>query len=237
MAPKLVDDTQKLIQHDKNHQPSLLRNVEEILRHRMIRAHAKKWADSLRFLTFDDSEEGVKSTTVTTRTSQESLPAIEGQCQPCQARLPIPSGHLCSQHLFSTHYGKTYEERLHEYANPCIHVQERSCRACQNFPLFPNEGKVTRFRIRRVYEQDSKMLRNCDHFVAVSYCWSGEDNESNCNEEPYKIVEEDGKTVRNMRASRSGIDRAVNFARENGFRMIWLDKVNFLKSHQLEFSY
>lgn len=227
MASKLVDDTQELIQHDKKDQASLLTNVDQILRHRIIRDHAKKWADSLRFLTFDDSEEDVQSSTVTTGTSQETLPAIEGQCQPCQARLPIPSGHLCSQHQLPSHLVENYEARLREYANPCVHVQQHSCKDCQNIPLFPNKGKVTKFRIRRVYEPSSETLRNCDHFVAVSYCWSSEDKGSNPNEEPYKIVEEDGKTVRSMRASNSGIDRAVNFARENGFRMIWLDKVPF----------
>jgi hypothetical protein len=38
-------------------------------------------------------------------------------------------------------------------------------------------------------------------------------------------VEEDG-TSRDMRASNSTIDRVVDFARENGFRMIWIDQVS-----------
>ncbi|KZL86141.1 hypothetical protein CI238_09115, partial [Colletotrichum incanum] len=45
----------------------------------------------------------------------------------------------------------------------------------------------------------------------------------NPNDEPYEVVEEDG-TVRKVRASRNTIDRVVAFARENGFRMIWIDQ-------------
>ncbi|KAJ3539690.1 hypothetical protein NM208_g5387 [Fusarium decemcellulare] len=187
-----LDESQSQIQ-PKLHQ-SLQQNVPEILRKRVARSHATSWADNLRFLTFDDSDETSGAATALTTASDVRAP-IHGQCQPCQARLPVPSGHFCGRHIFNRSKVKDREAELHKYANPCVHVREHTCEDCQHIPLFPNEGKITKFRIRT---------------------WG-------CERSPYKVIEEDG-SIRDMRAAKNTIDRIVAFSRENGFRMIWIDQ-------------
>ncbi|KAK2603282.1 hypothetical protein N8I77_009750 [Diaporthe amygdali] len=130
---------------------------------------------------------------------------------------------MCAGHRVSEDAAKKREGELLKYSDPCVHVNENSCHFCQHIPLFPNRGKLTRFRIRRVFPPNFKGSAHCDHFVAVSYCWS---SENNTESEPYKVVEEDG-TVRNVRAQNSTIDRVVAYARENGFRMIWIDQIHW----------
>lgn len=217
----MEDDTKKLIQPGTVSQSPFLQSVDAILSHRIIRADATRWADSLRFLTFDD---GTDDNVLTTGTKK---PDIYGQCQPCEARQPIPSGHICAQHDYPGQavppHLKERESRLHEYFNPCVHVQEHLCRDCRHIPPFPNEGKVSKFRIRRVYKQGELKRSNCGHFVAVSYCWDAQGN-GGTSKPTYKITEEDGKQ-RDMRAPDVVIDRVIAFAHENGFRMIWIDQV------------
>lgn len=116
------------------------------------------------------------------------------------------------------------EAELFKFTDPCVHVQEHTCDECQHIPLFPNQEKVTRFRIRKLLPVGSDKLPECCHFVAVSYCWMSQgDCSSHPDEESYLVREEDG-TVRRMRAQRATIDRVVSFARDNGFRMIWIDQ-------------
>ncbi|RSL64479.1 hypothetical protein CEP54_004704 [Fusarium duplospermum] len=221
----MFDDTRELLpgesrdEAESNTRYKLRENVATIIDQRMTRVHTSSWADSLRFLTFDDGHDDEPH-----ETNQET--PLLGQCQPCQDRLPLPAGHVCEKHLSLTSTTKieNREAELHKYANPCVHVREHSCKTCQNVPLFPNEGKITKFRIRRVNKPGSNEVSRCDHFVAVSYCWSAATaNRSDDEEGPYKVVEEDG-SVRDMRAAKSTIDRVVTFARENGFRMIWIDQ-------------
>lgn len=230
----MIDDTRQLEHGGQG--PTMPRralrladNIDGILAHSAARIHAERWVSSLRFLTFDDGVEGDSESNHGTHVAlaadidgnNSSNPDIHGQCQPCAKREPLPSGHICSDHMIRETQER--EAELLKYTNPCVHVRENSCHACQHIPLFPNEGKVTRFRIRRVYpfkpQYDAR--RDCSHFVAVSYCWSSENDSKS---EPYKVVEEDG-SVRSVRAQNSTIDRIVAFARENGFRMIWIDQV------------
>ncbi|KAI1135020.1 heterokaryon incompatibility protein-domain-containing protein [Hypoxylon sp. FL0543] len=197
-------------------------DVAKILDSSMMRHHASRWASHLRFLTFDDSCEdsaGSKCTTLTGPQDEKSL--LHGQCQPCSRRVPIPSGHVCASHSFNKEELPGREVELRKYADPCVHVREHSCDDCQRIPLFPNGRQVTKFRIRRVYPLDVEKNASCTHFVAVSYCWSSEKNDDKTIS--YKVIEEDGR-VRDARASNATIDRAVAFARENGFRMIWIDQ-------------
>ncbi|RMJ15404.1 hypothetical protein CDV36_004942 [Fusarium kuroshium] len=221
----MFDDTRELLPDEPRDEAGngtrykLRENVATIIDQRMTRVHTSSWADSLRFLTFDDGHDHEPQ-----ERNQET--PLLGQCQPCQERLPLPAGHVCEKHLSLTPTAKieNREAELHKYANPCVHVREHSCKACQNIPLFPNEGNITKFRIRRVNKVGSNELSRCDHFVAVSYCWSAATaNRSDDEEGPYKVVEEDG-SVRDMRAAKSTIDRVVTFAQENGFRMIWIDQ-------------
>lgn len=90
---------------------------------------------------------------------------------------------------------------------------------------------VTKFRIRRLKPKGTKPseLGICTHFVAVSYCWSSssaqKSSETSMVSEQYQVLEEDMKTVRPIRAPKDTIDRAVKFAAQNGFPMIWIDQV------------
>ena len=98
-------------------------------------------------------------------------------------------------------------------------------------PLYPNRGRVTKFRIRRLKPKGTKQseLGICTHFVAVPYCWptpsAQNSGETKRDGEQYQVLEEDMKTVRSIRAPKDTIDRAVSFATQNGFQMIWIDQV------------
>lgn len=215
----MLDDTRELLQDITLSQQSLLQNVDDILSHPITRTHARAWVDSLRVLTFDDGHDDQDE-----ESAQRHEKTLSGQCQPCQARLPLPCGHICD-HLAPD--GTNFDDReieLQKYANPCVHVQERSCDYCQNIPLFPNEGNVTKFCIRRLKQPTTNDTEDCNHFVAVSYCWSSESIDEDINSPAYQVVGEDG-SIREARAAKDTIDRAVAFARENGLRMIWIDQV------------
>jgi hypothetical protein len=73
----------------------LREHVATIINQRMTRVQTSSWADSLRFLIFDDGHDHEPQ-----KTNQE--PPIFGQCQPCQERLPLPAGHVCEKHLSLT---------------------------------------------------------------------------------------------------------------------------------------
>lgn len=239
----MIDDTRSLEAGDKSHPPFCLsKNVDSILKHTVTRAHANRWARNLRLLTFDDSydnsqnrSEDAATDTISsdgvgicndTEEAEEHF-RITGQCSPCEKRLPPPPGHICEQHMpdnFKKFSSEDREAELRKFTNPCVHVQEHTCDECRHIPLFPNQGKVTRFRIRRLLPVGSDKLAECCHFVAVSYCWTSQgDLDSRPDEEPYLVREENG-TIRQIRAQRATIDRVVSFARENGFRMIWIDQ-------------
>lgn len=239
----MIDDTRSSEAGEKSHPPFCLsQNVGSILEHTVTRAHANRWARNLRFLTVDDigdnSQDRSKDATTVMTSSDgvgtfndtkevEEPCGITGQCSPCEKRLPPPSGHVCEQHMspdFQKFSSEHREAEFRKFTDPCVHVQEHSCHECQHIPLFPNQGKVSRFRIRRLLPTGNDKLPECCHFIAVSYCWTSQgDSKSQLDEEQYLVREEDG-TVRPIRAQRSTIDRVVSFARENGFRMIWIDQ-------------
>lgn len=239
----MIDDTRSVEAGEKSHPPFCLsQNVDSILKQTVTRVHANRWARNLRFLTLDDSDcnnQNRSKNSATAMTSSggtgicndtekvEEHFRTTGQCSPCEKRLPPPSGHLCEQHLPKNLTRISSEDReteLRKFTDPCVHVREHTCRECQHIPLFPNQGKVTRFRIRRLLPVESDELPECCHFVAVSYCWTSQgDSVSQPEEEPYLVREENG-TIRPIRAQRATIDRVVSFAKENGFRMIWIDQ-------------
>lgn len=43
-----------------------------------------------------------------------------------------------------------YEKEATAYDDPCIHVRDAACEECMHISLFPDSGRVTRFRIRRL---------------------------------------------------------------------------------------
>ena len=204
-------------------------NIDSILQHRFRRTSAARWARNLRFLTFAGDDE------CTDTQSSERFNSTKGlhlrQCTRCELRVPPPAGHICAAHA---HYRKdieAYEKRAKNYDNPCVHVEDASCEECLQIPLFPNRGRATKFRIRRLKPKGTKPseLGRCTHYVAVSYCcsYSGTEKpgERNADREAYQVIEEDMETVRSIRAPKGVIDRAVSFAAQNGFRMIWIDQV------------
>ncbi|KAL0938424.1 uncharacterized protein CTRU02_205034 [Colletotrichum truncatum] len=202
--------------------PAFASEIDGILQHSGPRENALLWAKNLRFLTFDDGTD--VSTTRKTPVSKS------GQCQRCAQGVPLPSGHKCAIHAnirLTPKELETWERKLQSYSNPCVHVEDLTCDGCRHIPLFPNTGDISTFRIRRAkVECVDGIAVNCKHFVAVSYCWSSqEDDESEDKDkaQPYTVIEENG-TRRPVRASRATIDRVVRFARENGFRMIWIDQ-------------
>ena len=226
----MIDDTKNL---DVDVRPSRIKlssEIDDILKHQVVRAHAERWSHNLRFLTFDES--GPRCDDTVSTVSQDPDNSIEeicadsesvsGQCQRCELRTPVPSGHRCESHIRVDRREHDREEALKEYANPCVHVRELTCSHCKHIPLFPNHGVVTTFKIRRI---DPAAWTQCRHFVAISYCWAAQKIGPDESPRPtYTVIEEDGIS-RDMRASSATIDRAVDFARQNGFRMIWIDQV------------
>ena len=202
-------------------------NIDGILQHRFRRTSAAQWARNLRFLTFAGDE---KDTDIESPERSNSTKGLHlGQCTRCELRIPPPAGHTCAAHV--TNDVKAHEKRAKDYENPCVHVEDASCEECMHIPLFPNRGRATKFRIRRLKPKGSKQseLGSCTHYVAVSYCWSSSGTEKpgepDTDREMYQVIEEDTETVRPIRAPKDVVDRAVSFASQNGFRMIWIDQV------------
>jgi hypothetical protein len=117
----------------------------------------------------------------------------------------------------------------------CEHLLARSCRPCQFVPPFPSAGPVESFRVIRQSslpkrkEDSDDPLEQCTHFVAVSYCWPHEDGRLAQRQDAcqgrYTVRDVDSRGRPN-RAPEWVLDRAVAFARERGFRLLWIDQVN-----------
>ena len=203
-------------------------SIDEILQHRFQRLTAARWARNLKFLTYDGNED---DTDVQTSEGFDSSKEQRlGQCTRCELRVPPPAGHICAIHAKPRQRDiKSYERRTRDYSNPCIHVENACCGECMHIPLFPNHDRATKFRIRRLKPKDTRPSRlgKCNHYLAVSYCWSSaqRSGESNASSEKYQVLEEDMRTVRPIRAPIDVVDRAVSFAAQNGIRMIWIDQV------------
>jgi hypothetical protein len=227
----MIDDTKHLDHGTIPSRINLSREVNQILNHQIVRAHAERWSHDLRFLTYD--EPGPRHDEVAPRDTAEANDEIEQTCSnatnpitgPCdrfELDKSVLSGHHCESRIPTEHMNKTREIALKDLGEPTSHACELTCGHCRHIPMFPNQGTIITFKIRRL---DPEAWLSCRHFVAISYCWAAQTQDDGTSPmEPYKVVEEDG-SVRNMRASSSTIDRAVEFARHNGFRMLWIDQV------------
>ena len=206
----MIDDTKSLLHDDKTRPATFLENAAEILKHPITRARSMAWATSVRFLTFDNGE-NVEPSLDGTASDKNEGKGVHWGCQVCRAHI---DGRRKDEN-------REYEPPGRE--KPCEHNLVGSCDKCWHIPLFPNSGEVTTFRVRQVRSaKPDNPYAFCGHFVAVSYRWTKEKEEQSM----YKVIEEDGST-RDMRAPKSVIDRAVAFARQNGFRRIWIDQVSF----------
>ena len=217
----MIDDTKFLEKGINTSRTNLFTGNDEILKYQVVRAHAEHWSHDLRFLTFDDPElsrddiDPAQSKDIEEDVEEiRSSHPITGQCQRCEPRH--------SGHAFESDFSVKSKDK--EQVENCVHVAKLACSFCEQIPLFPNQGCITNFRIRRI---DPKAWAVCRHFVAVSYCWTAQDSGVDGHPEaPYKVIEEDG-SIRDTRASNSTINRVVDFARQNGYRMIWIDQVIF----------
>ncbi|KAH8589924.1 hypothetical protein B0O99DRAFT_676412 [Bisporella sp. PMI_857] len=214
---------------DEVNQIQFSSNIDEIIKHQTHRKHAARWARNLRFLTFN-YEDTLEAND--TNVDGEIIDVLKkGQCTRCETRVLPSAGHICSAHGSqggNRDYVKQHEQQLRDFAYPCIHVTEKTCDDCRAIPLFPTTWKVTKFRIRRLRPKGTKTSRlaNCTHFLAVSYCWSSQNNRKTnrlSDQANYQVVEENGR-IRSIRAPKDVIDRSVAFAVQNGFRMIWIDQ-------------
>jgi len=207
----------------------LKRHVDTILQHKSSRAYAEQWVKNLRFLTYDDSEMVERANSTELRDHADSQ-LIE-QCLPCEHKLPLAPLPHQGQTIPRTAKSRASMQRRNreaqKYDNACVHVQKVSCSDCRHIPLFPNQGLVKKFRIRRLRPIDVRPqdLPVCCHFVAISYCWSSSEYSEDKLDGSYSVIEEDGQK-RSARAPRSVLNRAVEFARHNGVRMIWIDQVS-----------
>ena len=148
-------------------------NINGILEHQSHRTSTVRWARNLSFLTFDGDESYADAKTSEGSDSPKQLD--QGQCTRCELRVPPPVGHICATHRnhLKKHDTSAYEKLAKDYNDPCIHVKHASCVECMQIPLFPNRGRATKFRIRRLKSKGTKQseLGFCTHFAAVPYCW------------------------------------------------------------------
>lgn len=230
-------------------------SIEEIRQHAISRLLAKRWARSLRFLTFDDEDGFETDHLISPQPSENpnsesnapySSPKRKEMCARCEFGVRLPStGHHCAFHKGPS---RSFPDENFNKADldACSHVRDLTCSYCQHVPLFPSHGKARRFRIRRVVPERETLPEPqewdpieynefpCSHFVAVSYCWESQfanfdGEEEGVDEAPYTVVEEDG-SIRPARAPRSTLDRVVAFAAQNGYRLIWIDQVSGILS-------
>lgn len=114
-----------------------------------------------------------------------------------------------------------------------LYYEPKHCEFCLSMPEFPHSWKPRKFRLVRPEQvtdpqSDSQMgSRVCCHYAAVSYCWpvpeKDEHGEPIMIPSTYQVRDLDG-TVRLSRAQDNVLDRAVEFARLAGMRMIWIDQ-------------
>lgn len=74
---------------------------------------------------------------------------------------------------------------------------------------------------------DRKAAKPCNHYVAVSYCWPETTDDGRGNEIRHKSIYNvrlNDRVIRGNRAPEEVISRAVQFARENNMRLVWIDQ-------------
>jgi hypothetical protein len=104
-----------------------------------------------------------------------------------------------------------------------------SCSRCCMFPNFPRHRRVGNFKLVQPWEHCGREPPTCDHFLAVSYCWSSFQD----TERHYRI--RDCTSTQGLRSSiylpadrrvppDEILDRAVELASAMGLRCIWIDQ-------------
>ncbi|KAF2971132.1 hypothetical protein GQX73_g2434 [Xylaria multiplex] len=104
-----------------------------------------------------------------------------------------------------------------------------SCSRCCMFPKFPRHRRVGNFKLVQPWENCSADLPTCDHFLAVSYCWSTFHD----TQRHYRI--RDCTSTHGVYGSEylpadrrippdEVLDRAVELASAMGLRCIWIDQ-------------
>ncbi|KAJ3577206.1 hypothetical protein NPX13_g3365 [Xylaria arbuscula] len=202
-------------------------SMEDIARHRTTRL-PKSWLQNLRFLTVDKEDDVDSDNDQLGPAGKKETGKAKQSCARRELDVAIPTTrHFCYPRRWSSRSNLSEDSELRDTF--CAHVAAVTCAHCKNIPLFTNRSRTTRFRIHRAFPKIespelSKQSDPCRHFVAVSYCWDAQSSDqTGAIEDPYTVVEEDG-SVRNIRASKQTIDRAVAFAAQNGYRMIWIDQ-------------
>ncbi|KXH37677.1 hypothetical protein CNYM01_12187 [Colletotrichum nymphaeae SA-01] len=108
------------------------------------------------------------------------------------------------------------------------------CRICSKLPTFPHDEKTRNFRLFKPVDEFPHLVTQrpgnvdvCVHYVAVSYCWPEETKDEDGNTVPpiteSKVRDLNGRP-RPARALDDVLDRAVDFAKTFGLRMIWIDQ-------------
>jgi len=149
----MLDDTEELTTNGQVQEPPrsrfrLSQKVDKILQTQNLetRSQATRWAESLRFLTFDNDDGGnhLTQSPAKVKDSKSSFTpdGVKGQCSPCQNRVSIPSGHVCADHIWNKQ-GKIQDRdsEWRKYEDPCVHVFEHACQSCQHIPLFRTKGR------------------------------------------------------------------------------------------------
>lgn len=109
--------------------------------------------------------------------------------------------------------------------------KQAPCEVCSLLPEFPHDQKPRKLRLLRFRDLlDPKKQpppRLCSHYISLSYCWPSRPKDSKGKyisvEGTYEIRELDG-SIRRNRALDKVLDRAVDFVKTCGLRMIWIDQ-------------
>ncbi|KAK3352871.1 heterokaryon incompatibility protein-domain-containing protein [Lasiosphaeria hispida] len=249
----MIDDTRDSeSQAEGADEGGLIGQVLELVGLRTDRNDAYKWVGDLKLLAFDDIDFKSASQPQLDQPMscaqcrlQGNLPPLEGTnearagtteqplwaCDNCTQPFRLAERlhcsecnggdyDLCSPCVASGAHCNDTSHRLTRVGTICEHLIRNSCSRCILTPTFPATGTVSSFRIVRQSSLRS-IGEECTHFVAVSYCWPAEPSRQSRSQ--YTVRDADGK-VRANRAPEEILDRAVAFARESGFRFVWIDQ-------------
>lgn len=251
----MIDDTRDINGSVENVlQGDLWAEVLDLTQLRTDRNDAYKWSKDLKLLAFDDTDVAPQSQQAggcvgcskLTRAEREATAKMDQPiwiCDGCATDQRLQERFhcniceggnydICSSCVAKGALCKDASHKLSYVGAICEHLVDNSCQRCMLTPPFPASGTVQNFRlIHQSWLPHPERI--CTQFVAVSYCWPA--NKEDQSQGRYTVRDVNGKTRRN-RAPEKIIDRAVGFARQSGYRFIWIDQVCFRHGYKCLFS-
>lgn len=119
-----------------------------------------------------------------------------------------------------------YWPRSLKHTVPVVHLANSDCR-CNKYSAFPGKADLPRDpQTQRplLTLTSSGELADCDHFVAVSYCWRQPEQVQTKNWDASGYCIQTSGGIRQNRAPANVLDRVIAYATLRGFKAIWIDQ-------------